>query len=258
MPQVWKLSPSDLTFLWSECRRCFYLKVVQGFPRPWAGMPRIFNQIDKLINAYFLGRSTAEISSDLPDGIVEYGERWVESEPISLPDRRSRCYIKGRFDAVIAFREASQRGREASRRGREASRRGREASQRGRDATQGTTYGVLDFKTTKPSPRHVPFYSRQLHAYAYALEHPAPGKLALAPVTELGLLCFEPSAIEPLPGGRLSYAGEFTWLACPKDYERFHRFLDEVLAVLDQPEPPASSPACVWCRYREEARSRGG
>jgi hypothetical protein len=63
--------------------------------------------------------------------------------------------------------------------------------------------------------------------------------------------------MEPLPGGRLSYAGEFTWLPCPKDYERFHRFLDEVLAVLDQPEPPASSPACVWCRYREEARSRG-
>jgi hypothetical protein len=229
MTQVWKLSPSDLTFLWSECRRCFYLKVVQGFPRPWAGMPRIFNQIDKLINAYFLGRSTAEISSDLPDGVVEYGERWVESEPIALPDRRSRCYIKGRFDAVIAFP----------------------------DAARGTTYGVLDFKTTKPSPRHVPFYSRQLHAYAYALEHPAPGKLALAPVTDLGLLCFEPSAMEPLPGGRLSYAGEFTWLACPKDYERFHRFLDEVLAVLDQPEPPASSPACVWCRYREEARSRG-
>jgi hypothetical protein len=236
MTQAWKLSPSDLTFLWSECRRCFYLKVVEGFPRPWAGMPRIFNQIDKLINAHFLGRSTAEISTELPDGIVAYGERWVESEPIALPDRRSRCYIKGRFDAVIAFREASQRGPEA---------------------TRGTTYGVIDFKTTKPSPRHVPFYSRQLHAYAYALEHPAPGKLALAPVTELGLLCFEPSAIEPLAGGRLSYAGDLTWLACPKDYARFHRFLDEVLAVLDQPEPPASSPVCVWCRYREEARSRG-
>jgi hypothetical protein len=125
------------------------------------------------------------------------------------------------------------------------------------DANHELAYGVIDFKTTKPSPRHIPFYSRQLHAYAYALENPAPGKLALAPVTELGLICFEPSAMEPLTGGRLSYAGQATWLACPKDYARFLSFIDQVLAVLDRPEPPPSSPVCVWCRYREEARSRG-
>ena len=38
-------------------------------------------------------------------------------------------------------------------------------------------------------------YSRQLHAYAYTLEHPAPDKLALSPVTELGLLYFYPDKI---------------------------------------------------------------
>ena len=134
---------------------------------------------------------------------------------------------------------------------------GRVASRRGPDGAEGTTYGVIDFKTTRPSHRHVPFYSRQLHAYAYALEHPAPGKLSLAPVTALGLLCFEPSAIEPLGGGRLAFEGGVTWLPCPKDYARFLAFLDEVLAVLDLPEPPAGSPHCVWCKYREEARSRG-
>jgi hypothetical protein len=33
--------------------------------------------------------------------------------------------------------------------------------------------GVVDFKTTVPKPDHVATYSRQLHAYAWALEHPA-------------------------------------------------------------------------------------
>ena len=31
MNNLYKLSPSDLTFLWDECQRCFYLKVVRKF-----------------------------------------------------------------------------------------------------------------------------------------------------------------------------------------------------------------------------------
>ena len=33
--RAWKLSPSDFAFLWQECKRCFYLKNVTGFQRPW-------------------------------------------------------------------------------------------------------------------------------------------------------------------------------------------------------------------------------
>lgn len=225
MTDMWKLSPSDLTFLWGECRRCFYLKIVHGFPRPWAGMPKIFNQIDRLINAHFQGKATTEFSSDLPDGEVTLKERWVTSEPIAVQGHTSTCFIKGRFDSAIAFADSS--------------------------------YGIVDFKTSTPSPWHVPFYSRQLHAYSYALEHPAAKKLNLSPVSRLGLLCFEPSAMERLGDGRLAYAGQLTWLECPKDYETFKSFLGEVLTVLELPSPPESAPRCVWCAYREEARNRG-
>lgn len=38
----WKLSPSDFAFLWEECKRCFYLKVVNGIQRPPLIMPKIF------------------------------------------------------------------------------------------------------------------------------------------------------------------------------------------------------------------------
>jgi len=29
-----KLSPSDFAFLWEQCKRCFYLKVVHGIRQP--------------------------------------------------------------------------------------------------------------------------------------------------------------------------------------------------------------------------------
>jgi hypothetical protein len=39
----WTLSPSDFAFLWEECKRCFYLKIVSGFRRPGGPMPKILN-----------------------------------------------------------------------------------------------------------------------------------------------------------------------------------------------------------------------
>jgi hypothetical protein len=225
MSQAWKLSPSDLTFLWDSCPRCFYLKVVRGLDRPWSPLPRIFSQIDSLITGFFQDRSTAEITPALPLGTVRYGQKWLTSQEIALPGHESKCYIKGRFDSVVEFDDGS--------------------------------YGIIDYKTSRPSPQHLDFYSRQLHAYAYALEHPAQGKFSLAPVSRMGLLVFEPSAIDWGRGMQLSYQGELTWLECAKDYDGFLAFVDGVLAALEAPGGPPSNPECGWCQYREAARSSG-
>ena len=222
MAALWKLSPSDLTFLWDECKKCFYLKVVHKFYRPSAPFPRIFGVIDKLMNEYFQGKPSAEISPDLPDGVVKYGEKWVTSKPIVVPNHDAQCFIRGRFDTVVEFSDG--------------------------------TYGVVDFKTTKPTPHHVPFYSRQLHAYAYALEYPAPGKLSLSPITILGLLCVEPTAIDRDQDGRMAYFGSVTWLEIPKDEVKFLDFIGDVLSVLERPEPPPPGPKCGYCKYRDQAR----
>lgn len=220
-----RLSPSDLTFLWDECKRCFYLKVVHNFNRPWAPFPRIFSRIDKLMNDYFKGKPSSEISPDLPDGIVEFGERWVVSEPIMSPNHTAACFIRGRFDTVVAFSDES--------------------------------YGIVDFKTTEPNPGHIAFYSRQLHAYAYALEHPAPGKFGLSPITKLGLLCVEPTGIDQAEDGRIAYLGDISWLEIPKDEGRFLDFLGQVLAILEQPTLPPGDPECTYCQYRDQSREGG-
>jgi hypothetical protein len=180
----WKLSPSDLTFLWDECPRCFYLKVVHGYSRPAGAFPRIFSRIDQLMKAHFQNLPASMLSDTLPEGVIRFADRWVVSQPIQLPGHAQSAYIKGRFDSVIEFADGS--------------------------------YGVVDFKTSEPRPEHVAFYSRQLHAYAYALENPAEKALRLAPISRLGLLCVEPFSMSDEWIARIAYVGEVTWLDCPK------------------------------------------
>ena len=119
------------------------------------------------------------------------------------------------------------------------------------------TYGVVDFKTSDPAKDSAWLYSRQLHAYAYALEHPASGKLALSPVTKLGLLYFYPSSVTQQNIEQLSYDAEITWVEIRKDEEGFLSFIDEVLGVLELPEAPEHSARCQWCAYiRKLSRNR--
>jgi PD-(D/E)XK nuclease superfamily len=225
MPPSFKLSPSDLTFLWDECPRCFYLKVARNIPRPAAPFPKIFNRIDQLMKDYFGDRYTSEISPSLPDGVVRFGERWVTSAPIHIRDHDTSCYIKGKFDTVVEFSDAS--------------------------------YGVVDFKTSETRPEHVDFYSRQLHAYAYALENPAPGAFALQPVSRLGLLCVEPVLMDRTRLGQIAYIGNVDWLECPKDESAFLGFIGQVLALLESPDPPPAGEKCSYCKYRDHAREHG-
>ena len=225
MEQLWKLSPSDLTFLWDECPRCFYLKYVHNFSRPRIPFPKIFNRIDKLMKDFFENQPASNISSDLPDGKVLYGEKWVTSAPIFLNGHSSACYIRGKFDTVVEFFDGS--------------------------------YAVVDFKTSETNPKYIPFYSRQLHSYAYALEHPGDNSLNLHPVTRMGLLCVEPVNMDSPQKGQYAYIGNAIWLECPKNEAEFLDFLDSVLLLLEKPNLPNPGPECGYCLYREQSRNLG-
>jgi len=49
-PAAWFLSPTDLSFLWQECPRCLYRKVVLGQPRPRAPFPALASRGDRDIS----------------------------------------------------------------------------------------------------------------------------------------------------------------------------------------------------------------
>ena len=213
----YKLSPSDLTFTYEGCKRCFYRKVVNGISPPSIPLPSVFSQIAGLLKNYYDGKRTSELHVELPSGVVSHGEKWVRSETITLLGHESTCYINGRFDIVVSFDDG--------------------------------TYGVFDFKTSNPSRESSTMYSRQLHAYAYALEHPAPGKLALSPISKLGLLYFYPDAVSQTDIKRLHYESEITLVDIKKNENSFLKFMDQVLTVLESSEIPECSPNCQWCNY---------
>ena len=221
---AWKLAPSDLTFLWDECPRCFYLKVVHNFNRPAAPFPKIFSRIDRLMKDHFSGRSTETLSPDLPPGEIRFADLRVTSDQVLFPGHSRACYIKGIADSLIAFADGS--------------------------------FGIIDFKTSEVRAEYAAFYSRQLHAYAYALEHPAPGAPALGPINRLGLFTVEPVRMEASPSGQIAYLGDVTWMEIPKDETGFLAFLEKVLSVLENPHLPECHPECKFCQYREGARTR--
>ena len=214
---MYKISPSDLTFSWDGCKYCFYLKVKHNIVMRGI-FPGIFGKMANLTSEFYLGRSTSDISPDLPPGIVKLREKFVKSAPISIPGAASQCYINGRFDAVLEFEDGS--------------------------------YGIVDYKTSEAKDEHVAFYSRQLSAYAYALEHPAPKALSLSPISRLGLFVITPDRFETTSNNEMVFVNKTTWMDVPRDDAAFLALLGEVLAVLDAPTPPKSSEDCEVCNYR--------
>ena len=221
---IYNLSPSDLTFLWDGCKRCFYLKVKHNivYRGPFPGM---FGKMGNLTSNFYLGKPTSEISYELPAGTVKFREKWVKSVPISFPDKSSQCIIKGRFDAIMAFGDG--------------------------------TYGIIDYKTSDASEEKAAFYSRQLSAYAYALENPAAGALSISPITRLGLFIITPNRFERMPNGELAFVNRTTWMDVPRDDDTFLALLEEIVTLLDAPTPPDPAEDCGLCNYRRTYNEAG-
>jgi hypothetical protein len=214
----WKLSPSDLTFLYEECPRCFYLKVHGLLPRPRTPMPKIFTAIDSAMKAYLHGQRSDGLAAGIPRGIFDYSEKWVESVPFAIPGCMSTCYFRGRFDVMMKLDNGGR--------------------------------CLPDLKTCHRRDEHIGLYGRQLHSYTWCVENSAPGALCLRPIERMGLLVFEPDTF--FKGVWLSGAllGRLHWIEVQRDDEAFLRFLAEVVCLLDSPTAPDPAPDCAWCRYR--------
>jgi len=73
----------------------------------------------------------------------------------------------------------------------------------------------------------------------------------------LGLVVFEPNTFAGGVDGHASLTGPVNWIEIPRDKLGFLAFLQQVLDVLELPDPPESSPTCGWCQYRAKSRTLG-
>jgi len=214
----WTLSPSDFAFLWDDCKRCFYRKVVCRQPRPRSPFPSVFGKIDRAMKDHYLGERAESAAEGMTAGVVGGGDRWVKSAPVALSGCLRPFVIRGQVDVLV-------------------------------DCDDGSL-GVVDFKTTVPKADHLATYGRQLHAYAWALEHPAGGLPAT--VSSLGLLCFLPETFDAR-GPHAGLFGSLEWVEVPRDETGFLKFLHDVLDVLEGPTLPPPALDCPWCALRDGA-----
>ena len=194
-----------------------------GIPQPSIPLPGIFSKIAGLLKTFYSGKRTDLVHPALPPGSVKYGEQWVQSENISFEGHEDTVFIKGRFDIVVEFDDS--------------------------------TFGVIDFKTGNPDEEKAGLYSRQLHAYAYALEYPAPGAIGLFPITKLGLLYFYPIDVNQTSIEKLSYISAIKLIEVERNDDKFLDFLLKILTIIESDTPPPPDPTCLWCGYTNKIKT---
>ena len=72
---VVRLAPSDLTFLWEECQRCFWLKARGVLKRPAGVFPKVFTMLDNQTKDFFYNKRAEEMADGLRPGRVAFGDR---------------------------------------------------------------------------------------------------------------------------------------------------------------------------------------
>lgn len=207
---MYKLSPSDFAYLYEECKLCYYLKIKHGIYQPSMPMPGVFSAINTRLQGTLVGHDLRTLSKDLPEGIVENQEGWVESKPIPETD----VFIKGKYDLLVKHPDG--------------------------------THLLVDLKISQPDVGKIDKYKTQLGAYKFALENPANGKPIK--LTKLGLLIFYPDTVFFEDGvARLDFPPK--WLEVPIDEKGFLIFAKGVDKLLKGPTPEEGKE-CKWCKYR--------
>jgi hypothetical protein len=178
-------------------------------------MPGIFSKIASLCDSFGHQKRCEEIHPAMPPGLIKFGEEWIQSEVIRTGDGPG-IFVKGRFDILAALDDG--------------------------------TFGVFDFKTGAPNEDKVEIYTNQLRAYAYALEHAAPGELAHRPISKLGLVFFTPEDITSRAAAKVALETSITWLPIEPNESAFIAYITEVERLLVREAPkPQLCESCAHC-----------
>lgn len=212
------ISPSDLTFGFSGCHRCLWLKYNAGLSAPMQ-MPLV-GTLSALQEARFRSAPTSQMSRALPVGSVVDAGAWVVSSPIVLDGEPTGFRIRGKYDLLVGFEDG--------------------------------TYAVIDCKVSASTDDKASFYQPQLEAYAFALESPESGEPRTVSTT--GLLVWTPNSVTGDPDSGYGFAVDAFWQPVPRDPASLSGLLARFIDVITAPQAPAAPKECRQCDY---VRARG-
>ena len=154
----------------------------------------------------------------LPGKISRFGEG-VESTPITINGQETQWRIKGKYDLVIEYENA--------------------------------TVGLIDCKvtTSEMDDEKVNHYLPQLEAYCFALENPMTG--LPEKVAHSGLMMWKVDGATQDEEEQNFFTTESAFLMVPRDPEGFQEFIKKVIEVLEGPIPE-SGEKCDNCSFAQK------
>ena len=215
------ISPSDLTFLFSECPRCFWLKYNLGVTRP--GFMPLVGPMAAMQEKTFQGKTSSDLGLKTQGGLVTSWGQTVISDRIRVKGKLTKWFIKGKYDLVLSFTNSKA--------------------------------AIIDCKVTTGAmdEKKIELYRPQLEAYAFALENPQNGEPV--DVVETGLLMWRVSGANT-DSEKLGpvFQTEPSYLYSNRDPNFFQMFISRVIEVLDG-DIPNESENCGFCKYLNKRSS---
>ena len=207
------LSPSNLTFLWHSCKRCFYNHHVHKNRRPMI-MPLV-GKMATLSEEWFLDKETQDIDTSLPLGKIISTQESLKT-PIETNEELFRSYsISGKTDLLIEFSDG--------------------------------TFGIFDCKNSAGDSDKSWMYYTQLAAYKYCFE-----KMGLGEVSQLGLIYQIIDGFYKDEEGSNHFTTEQKFVEVDPNMDQFIKLLSNVIQCLESEIAPNSSPKCSYCKFAEK------
>ena len=207
-----RISPSDLTFGWSNCKRCFWMKHVYGVSHQ-GPFPGIVMSLSSRQERWYKEKHSRDFSSSLPSGVVHSTGKMLESKPIIVDGRETPFTLGGKYDFLLSY----DNGR----------------------------FGVIDTKVVSQGGK-AEFYWPQLAAYDYILSNPKTGEPRACET--LGLLVWEIADASHQSAEIYSVGFKSEYEPVEVNPAKFQHFIGEVVSLLMGEMPPADEN-CSNCSY---------
>jgi hypothetical protein len=211
------IAPSDLTFGFSTCKRCIWIKYWFSFELK-KDFPLV-KTLSTFQEEYFRRAPMPALDSSLPAGTVKQWGQWVKSKNIVVNGVETPWKLRGIYDLLGHYEDG--------------------------------TVGIIDCKVSDSERDNGDFYQPQLEAYAYTLENPHSGKAFS--VKTMGLLIWKLAGVaqtrpNEFVSNEMGFGVNQIYVAVERNPEKLSQLLEDFITVIDGEIPDAGAD-CHACNF---------
>jgi hypothetical protein len=211
------IAPSDLTFGFSTCKRCIWVKYWYSFELK-KDFPLV-KTLSTVQEELFRRAPMQSIDPSLQPGVVKQWGQWVKSKNIVINGVETQWKLRGIYDLLGHYDDGS--------------------------------VAIIDCKVSDSDRDNGDFYAPQLEAYAYTLENPLSGKSF--PVSTMGLLIWKLGGVaqtrpNEFSSNEMGFGVNQVYVPVERNPDRLLILLEEFTTVIDGDCPDAGAD-CHACNY---------